>query len=89
MNELTMFMNLAQERENYVKVMRFLIGYCVLLIEYCCFSVIQVSLLFSESGRHQFLPISHSRAMTEPVVRDVVVVFVTPPASQWFAYCFL
>ena len=40
------------------------------------------NLMFSVSGRHQFLPIYHSRAMTEPVFRDAVV-FVTPPASQW------
>ena len=33
--------------------------------------------MFSESGRHQFLPIYHSRAMTEPVYPAAVVVFVT------------
>ena len=32
--------------------------------------------MFSESGRHQFLPGCHSQAMPEPVFRDVVVVFV-------------
>ena len=40
--------------------------------------------MFFESGRHQFLPISHCREMTEPVFHDDVVVFVTPPTSQWF-----
>ena len=41
--------------------------------------------MFMESGRHQFLQIYHSRAMTEPVFRDAVVVFVTPLASQWLS----
>ena len=60
-------------------------------IEYCnCyFAVVQVSLLFIESGRHMFLPISHSRAMTEPMFRDDVVVFVAPPESQWLSCCHL
>ena len=49
--------------------------------------VVQVSLVFGDSGRHQFLSKSHSRAMTEPVFRDAVVIFVTPPASQWLACC--
>ena len=43
----------------------------------CCFSVVQESLVFRESDRHQFLPIYHSRAMTEPVFCDAVVVIVT------------
>ena len=53
------------------------------------FSVVQVSLVFSESGRHQFLTISHSRAMAEPVFRDYVVIFVTPLASQLLSSCHL
>ena len=38
--------------------------------------------MFIESGRHQFLPIYHSRAMTESVLRVAVVVFITPPAFR-------
>ena len=40
--------------------------------------------MFSETGRHQFLPISNIREMTEPVVRDAVLVFVTPPAYHYY-----
>ena len=43
--------------------------------------------MFSESGGHPVLPIYHSRAMTEPVFRDAVVVFVISPASQWLSCC--
>ena len=34
--------------------------------------------MFSESGRHQSLPIYHSWAMTEPVYRDTVVLSSCP-----------
>ena len=63
-------------------------GYCVLLVEYGsrCFSIIRIHHEFSESDRHQFLSISQSRAMTEPVFRDGVVVFFEPPASQWLCF---
>ena len=44
--------------------------------------------MFREYDRHQFLPISHSLAMTELVFHDAVVVFFGPPASWWLASIF-
>ena len=52
--------------------------YIVRWLDYCncCISVVQVSLVFSDSGSHQLLPIFHSVAITEPVFRDDAVPFV-------------
>ena len=47
-------------------------------------STIMFTNLFQEDGSHRFLQISHSMAMTEPVFRDIVLVFFASPASQWF-----
>ena len=80
-----MFTNLAQEGEFRKSPV---ISLCV--TAFCDLSIAIVVSLSSKSvscsvslSVSQFLPIYHSRAMTEPVFRDaVVVVFVTPPASQ-------